>query len=32
MNDIELAWTILNQATWKYFGHLPEKPRVNAAG
>jgi amidase len=28
MTDIELAWTILNQPTWKYFGHVPEKPPV----
>ena len=28
MADIELAWTIINQPTWKYLLHLPEKPRV----
>ena len=28
VSDIELAWRIINQPEWKYFFHLPEKPRV----
>src|SRR4030095_6652357 len=28
MADIELAWKVINQPVWKYFRHLPEKPRV----
>jgi amidase len=28
MADIELAWKIINQPEWKYFLHLPEKPRL----
>jgi amidase len=31
MADIELAWRIINQPMWKYFLHLPEKPRVKMA-
>jgi amidase len=31
MSDIELAWRIINQPEWKYFFHLPEKPRVTTA-
>ena len=31
MADIELAWRIINQPEWKYFLHLPEKPRVKMA-
>ena len=31
MADIELAWRIINQPVWKYFCHLPEKPRVKMA-
>ena len=31
MADIELAWRIINQPVWKYFSHLPEKPRVKMA-
>jgi amidase len=31
MADIELAWKIINQPVWKYFLHLPAKPRVKAA-
>ena len=31
MSDIELAWRIINQPEWKYFLHLPEKPRVKTA-
>jgi amidase len=31
MVDIELAWRIINQPAWKYFVHLPEKPRVKTA-
>jgi amidase len=26
MADIELAWSIINQPTWKYFLHFPTKP------
>jgi amidase len=28
MADIDLAWTLVNQTTWKYFQHLPERPRL----
>jgi amidase len=28
MADIELAWTIINPPTWKYFSSVPQKPRV----
>ena len=28
MSDIELAWRIINQPEWKYFLHLPARPRV----
>ena len=31
MGDIELAWRIINQPEWKYFFHLPEKPRLKTA-
>jgi amidase len=31
MSDIELAWRIINQPDWRYFFHLPEKPRVKTA-
>ena len=31
MADIELAWRIINQPAWRYFFHLPEKPRVKMA-
>jgi amidase len=31
MSDIELAWRIINQPVWKYFLHLPEKPRAKSA-
>jgi amidase len=31
MSDIELAWKIINQPVWKYFFHLPGKPRVKTA-
>ena len=31
MIDIELAWTIMNQPTWKYFLHFPAKPRAKTA-
>jgi amidase len=31
MDDIALAWTIINQPTWKYFSHLPRKPRTKNA-
>jgi amidase len=31
MADIELAWKIINQPEWKYFFHLPQKPRVKTS-
>ncbi len=27
MADIELAWTVINEASWRYFFHLPARPR-----
>lgn len=26
MSDIELAWSVINQPSWDYFGHFPQKP------
>jgi amidase len=31
MADIELAWSIINEPTWRYSFHLPEKPAVKMA-
>jgi amidase len=31
MADIDLAWTVINEPTWKYFLHCPVMPRVKTA-
>lgn len=30
MDDIELAWSVINRPTWSRLGHLPSRPRAKA--
>jgi len=31
MDDIELAWSLIDQPTWSYFHHLPQRPATQRA-